>query len=279
MINETIDLYKYYGRDRNGTNGGYLTVYARTESKEVKKRIRPAVLVIPGGAYTGVSDREGEPVALKYLDASFVSFVLSYSVKTKYPVPLNEAMLTMKYIRDNAEKYNIDKDRVCAIGFSAGGHLCGLLATTTDEEAARINVQAKDIKPNAVVLSYPVVTMGEYGHGDSRFNITGGDTSLYEKLSVEKRVNNNSAPAFIWHTYEDTCVPMENSLLLTSAYRKCGVPISLHIFEHGGHGLSLANDEVCDDGIYGLYAENANKWFELSLDWLKARNICMEKVR
>lgn len=272
MLNTQIDLYEYYGLPRNGACGGKLTVYARTESKEVKKRIRPGMLVIPGGAYAGISDREGEPVALKYLDEGFVPFVLSYSIKTKYPVPLNEAMLAMMYIRDNAEKYNIDKDKVCAIGFSAGGHLCGLLATATDEEAARITGRAKYVKPNAVILSYPVVTMGEYTHGDSRFYITGGDKILYEKLSVEKRVNANSVPAFVWHTYEDTCVPTENSLLLVSAYRKCGVPFSLHIFEHGGHGLSLADDEVCDftEDQQNLY--KVGKWFDLSVDWLRSND-------
>ncbi len=112
MICEKIDLYEYFKVERKGATGGYLTVYARTESKELKKRMRSAMLVIPGGGYWFLSDREGEPIALKYLDNGFCAFVLSYSLKTAYPTPLIEAMLAVKYIRENAVKYSLDKDKI-----------------------------------------------------------------------------------------------------------------------------------------------------------------------
>ena len=112
------------------------------------------------GGYTMLSDRESESVALKYLDKGFTSFALSYSVNAKYPTPLTEAMLAVRYIRDNADKYGIDKNKVCAIGFSAGGHLAGLLATVKPDEVQHINKSMNDVMPNAVILSYPVVTMG-----------------------------------------------------------------------------------------------------------------------
>ena len=268
---ETIDLYKYFGKVRGNANGGYLTVYARTESNGIKTRIRPAMLVIPGGGYSMVSDREGEPVALKYIDSGFVSFVLSYSVQTPYPTPLVEAMLAVMYIRDNAEKYSVDKNKVCAIGFSAGGHLAGLLSTVKSREAHIINKSIKDIMPNGAVLCYPVVTMGAFAEKGTRKVITGEDASLYEELSVEKRVDDNSAPAFIWHTFEDNCVPVENSLMLAQAYRNNKAPFAMHIFEHGGHGLSLADEEVCDftEDQQNLY--KVGKWFDLSVDWLRAK--------
>lgn len=243
MITEKIDLYEYFKLNRNGANGGYLTVYARTESAEMKRRIRPAMLVLPGGAYTMISDRESEPVALKFLDKGYSSFVLSYSVYTKYPTPLHEAQMAVAYIRDNAEFYNVDSNRICAVGFSAGGHLTGLLATAKTDEAI-LKRGIDELKPNAVILSYPVVTMGEFTHVGSRDNISGGNEKLYDALSVEKRADKNSVPAFIWHTYEDSAVPLENSLMLASAYRNNNVPFALHIFERGWHGLSFADEET-----------------------------------
>lgn len=275
MIIETIDLYKYYGKERGNANGGFLTVYVRTESKELKKRIRPAILIIPGGGYGILSDREGEPVAIKYLNNGFCPFLLSYSIKTAYPAPLIEAMLAVSYIRDNVEKFNINKNKVCAIGFSAGGHLAGLLTTTTEGEAGQIGKKAKEVRPDAVVYSYPVITMGEYTHLDTQKNISAGDETLYGKLSVEKRVDSLTPPAFIWHTFEDNCVPVENSLMLANAYRRANVPFALHIFEHGWHGLSLADAETNDLAVehQGLYY--VGKWLILSLDWLKARGFAM----
>lgn len=271
MTVQTVDLYEYFNIPRGNANGGYLTVYARTESKEIKTRIRPAILVIPGGGYSIVSDRESEPVALKYIDSGFVSFVLSYSVQTLYPTPLVEAMLAVMYIRDNAERYSIDKNKVCAIGFSAGGHLAGLLSTVKSCEAHLINKSIKDIMPNVAVLCYPVVTMGAFTEKGTRKVITGEDASLYDKLSVEKRVDDNSAPAFIWHTFEDNCVPVENSLMLAQAYRNNRVPVAMHIFEHGGHGLSLADEEVRDFTEEQQNLDEVGKWFDLSVDWLRAK--------
>lgn len=274
MIIEKIDLYENYDVERNGATGGFLTVYARTGSSEIKKRIRPCVLIIPGGGYNILSDRECEPVALKYLNEGYVSFVLSYSLRTSYPVPLDEAMLAMAYIRENADKYDLDGNRICVAGFSAGGHLAGLLATATDDEAERIEKRAEEVRPNAVIYSYPVISMGEYTHSDTRRNITGENETLYGKLSVENRIDGSTPPAFIWHTSEDDCVPVENSFMLANAYRKAGVPFSLHIFEEGGHGLATCDIETCDVNGCNYLGDNA-KWFGLSVDWLKSRGFAV----
>ena len=106
MIWKKIDLYAYYGVERNGATGGYVTVCARTESVEVKKRVRPAVLVMPGGSYVYLSDREGEPIACKFVDKGYAAFIMQYSVCAKYPTPLHEAEMAIAYIRDNAAIYH-----------------------------------------------------------------------------------------------------------------------------------------------------------------------------
>lgn len=270
MITERIDLYEYFKLERKGAAGGYLNVYARTPSKEINPKLRPATVIFPGGGYEFLSDREGEPVALAFLNLGYGAFVLNYSVRYPYPVPLNEAFMAMAYIRENAARYCIDGKKVAAIGFSAGGHLAGLLATATKGETKSIPVKTP-VRPDAVILSYPVVTMGKYTHEGTRNVITDGGKIPYDVLSVERRVAKESVPAFIWHTTEDHCVPVENSLMLAEAYRREGVPFGMVIFEKGWHGLSLCNAETDDRNECDLRISSAGKWLTLALDWLSAR--------
>lgn len=272
MINDTVDLYEYFGIDRNGMSGGYLTPYV-SYLEEMSPRVRPAMLVLPGGGYGFVSEREGEPIAMRYAVEGFSAFVLRYSIFKKYPVPLLEACMAVIYIRENADKYRIDPNLIAAIGFSAGGHLAGMLANICDEKEIRavLGDKVKLARINAVLLSYAVATLDVCTHGGSRDVITGGDKELMKRLSPEKRVTKNSPPAFIWHTYEDDCVPVENSMRYADACLKNGVPFALHIFEKGWHGMSLVNSEVNDGKPQDLAVAHVGKWFELSVDWLSAR--------
>lgn len=277
MITKRIDLYDYFKLDRHGVSGGYLNAYARTPSKEIKPKLRPAVLVFPGGGYEYISDREGEPIALAFLHYGYSAFVLNYSVHAPYPVPLNEAIMAMAYIRENAADYCLDSEKVASIGFSAGGHLAGLLATVTKDESKNLPIKSP-VLPDAVILSYPVVTMGEYSHEGSRKVITDGGKIPYDKLSVEKRVKKNSVPAFIWHTIEDNCVSTENSLMLAAAYKRAGVPFSMMLFEKGCHGLSLCNAETDDRTENDLLYYPAEKWLSLALDWLAVRGFSVTTI-
>lgn len=273
MTVERIDLYGHFGVPRGAANGGYLTAYVRTERAVARRRVRPAMLVLPGGGYYVLSDSEAEPVALKWAERGFAAFLLEYSVSAAYPTPLVEAMLATAYIRENCERYSVDAQRVCAVGFSAGGHLAGLLATVSEKEAALVGRTASAVRPDAAVMSYAVATMGEYTHAGTRDIITGGDGSLEAALSVEKRVGKDSSPMFLWHTFEDDLVPVQNALAVAAAYANHGVPFSLHIFEKGWHGLSIANGEIFDGSYEPRYLYDAGKWFELAVDWLDARGI------
>lgn len=274
MLCETIDLYRYFGLEKQEWREGILTTYVpHSIENELRPKFRPGMLVIPGGGYRMRSDREKEPVALAYLKEGYCAFTLDYSVSTAYPAPLIEACMAMIYLRENAAKYHLDPAHIAAIGFSAGAHLAGMLSLLTGrpEITSVLGERATSARPDAVVLAYPVVTMGEWAHEGSRDVITGGDEVLKELLSLEKQVTKEAPPAFLWHTQEDVCVPVENSLLLAAAYRRAGAPFALHIFEHGPHGMSLVSPETSDQTEYDQFLAPVGKWLPLSLDWLKSR--------
>ena len=276
---DTINLYDYFGIEKpvGYGNGGVLTCYLHEVSEEYSiNKSRPAIVVIPGGGYGFCSDRENEPIALEFLSKGFNCFSLIYSVKgnssVEYPYQLLEGCMAIAYIRENAEKLSVNPEKVCAIGFSAGGHLCAMLATLTGEKVIKdfLGERARLCRPDAVILSYAVITFGEYAHKGSFDNLCGENEELKEYLSLENRVDKNSVPAFIWSTYEDTCVPCENSLYMALAYRKAGVPMELHVFEKGWHGLSLANSEV------NAPQPATSKWVKLAQIWLENRGFVVK---
>lgn len=271
MLYEKIDLYATLNVARGSHTKGYLYTYVPNQMTEIKPKIRPAVIVIPGGGYGFWSQREGEPIALRFLSAGYAAFLLDYELNTAHPEPLLQACMAIKYLRENAEKYGIDQNQIAAIGFSAGGHLAGSFATLymAEEITSRLGKET-NLRPDAVVLSYPVITMKEKTHGGSKDVITGGKSDLIKALSLEEQVNEKSSPAFIWHTRTDGCVPVENAYQMALAYQRAKVPYELHIFEHGCHGLSTADSEVFDDGNENILPE-VGVWLPLALTWLKNR--------
>lgn len=282
----TVDLYDYFGVSKPEQGVATLTCYVRDNSSEISpQRLNPAMLVLPGGGYGMVSEREGEPIALAFLNKGFSSFVLKYSVApVRFPYQLTEAVMAMNYIRLNAKDLLIDENSVAAVGFSAGGHLCATLATIPDCEDVAENFDSKiNPKPNAVILAYPVITSGEKTHYGSFCNLCGeGNVELQNRLDITNLVNENSAPAFIWATYEDACVPVKNSIMVADAYDKAGVQFSLHIWGKGAHGLSVADKTVYGDatGGYGILdgaTKSVFKWVDLAVEWLDELSIGIKK--
>ena len=273
MLIEKIDLYDYYGIERPKGGKGYLTCYIHEHSDEYcKGRLRPAMIVVGGGAYLFVSDREKEPVAIKYLAEGFNSFVLDYSCEPiKYPYQFLEGVMATRFVKENAKKYHVIKNKVAMIGFSAGGHLAGTVATLYNNSVA-IKYFGKKVelnRPDAMVFSYPVVTLGLKTHGGTADRITGGDKGLKEYLSVDKHVTDKTPPAFIWTTKNDNTVPYENSLMLFDAYKKSGAWCELKLFEKGVHGLSLATKETAGKGTESyMINEDVSAWFACSMDFL-----------
>ncbi|MBR1968616.1 MAG: alpha/beta hydrolase [Clostridia bacterium] len=261
----TVDLYEHFGVNKPQGARGKLTAYVNDYRID---RLRPAMLIVPGGGYSFCSEREREPIANYYIAEGFQSFTLDYSVApVKYPQQLIEGCMAVAYIKENAEKFYVDKNHVATIGFSAGGHLAGMLATITDEQVVKdaLKEKASLAKPDAVILAYPVITLVGKAHQATGDNLCGEDIKLKEYLSLDKRVTPSSVPAFIWSTVNDQIVPVESSLYMAAAYRENGVPFELHIFEDGIHGLSLANEEVDSVNV------PVQAWKGACATWLKSR--------
>ena len=232
-----------------------LVCYCAGRSKELPfNEKRKAILIIPGGAYRFCSDREGEPMAMAFLSRGYNAFVLYYSVAShaKYPNPLIDASRAVKIIKDNAEKFCIDPDFVFTIGFSAGGHLAGMLATMWHRKCVydEIDMPYGYNKVRGAVLCYAVITGGKYAHRGSIDNLLGmehsenADPAVLDDISIEKHVDERTVPMFLWHTVPDTTVPVQNSLLLAKELADNKIPFEMRIYPDGWHGLSLANETV-----------------------------------
>ena len=240
---KTVDLYEYYGLERGGP-GGQLTAWITHTPQSVSScRHRPAVLILPGGGYEHISQRESEPVALRLLARGWVPFVLNYSVApARFPVQLREAAWAMWYIREHAQEYEIDHHRVAAVGFSAGGHLCGTLGTLFDApELEGIGYAGEDLLPDALGLCYPVAVSWGDTHAASFDNLTGGDKSLAHELSLDYLVREDMPPVFLWCTRDDGSVPCRNSIELAKALDEVGADFVFHLYRQGKHGLSTAD--------------------------------------
>jgi acetyl esterase/lipase len=267
MISKTIDIwenYVYHG-EKDDNFRPKLQTYILDGAKK-----RNTVLVCPGGGYGFTSEREAEAIALQFNSAGFHAFVLYYSVAPrKHPQPLLDLSRAMCILRENSLEWKINSDKIAVCGFSAGGHLTASLGVHWDKDYLNIpGVEIGINKPNALILSYPVITSGEFAHQGSFNNLLGedADNSLFEVMSLEKQVSEITPPTFLWHTFSDNSVPVENSLLFAQGLRKNNIPFELHIYPEGPHGLSLATEETAAEGM-GVYLHVAT-WMGLCIEWL-----------
>ena len=221
MIHKTIKVSK--------NSEGKLTTYILDG-----ERRRPAVLILPGGGYFFTSANESEQIAMQFTSRGYHSFVLHYSVSPyRHPTPLFDASNAMCIIRENADKWQVDTEKIAVCGFSAGGHLTASLGVFWHKDF--LNAYGKN-KPNALILAYPVITADEEFTNKGSFdNLLGKEATYKERqsMSLEKHISKLTPPTFLWHTMEDEAVPMENSVLFAMGLRKKGYLLS-SIFIHKG---------------------------------------------
>lgn len=205
-----------------------------------------AMVICPGGGYEHLAPHEGHDYALWLNQHGVTCFVLKYRLGLNgyhYPAEFQDVTRAMRWVRAHAGDYKIDPKRIGIMGSSAGGHLASMLLTHFDSGNPNSDdpIERESSRPDIGILCYAVITMGKYTHQGSKENLLGKNPSpkLVKFLSSELQVKTNTPPCFIWCTYEDKTVPMENSLMFAEALRKNHVPFALHIFENGGHGMGL----------------------------------------
>ena len=253
-----------------------LTTYIHEPYEELGISARRAIIVCPGGGYKFLSDREGEPVALQYFAAGLNVFILRYSIceKAVNDAPIIESALAVKYVREHAEELHVDPNYVFITGFSAGGHLaacCGTLWNKPYVVEAMGDAPAGINRPTATVLCYPVISSGAYAHEESFQVLCGKDDPTEEeksRYSLEFHVDSTTSPAFIWHTFNDTCVPIQNTLIYADSLAKAGVPFEYHVYPDGAHGLSLCNTETWSN-LGHMLNPHCAYWMDASIRYLK----------
>jgi acetyl esterase/lipase len=208
-----------------------------------------AIVICPGGGYGMLAPHEGNDYALWLNQHGVTGFVLKYRLGShgyRHPAMLNDAARAVRWVRAHADDYKVDRNRLGIMGSSAGGHLASTLVTHFDvgDTNSADPIERQSSRPDLGILCYAVITMGEFTHQGSRANLLGKNPSpeLVKLLSNELQVTSNTPPCFLWTTFEDTAVPIENTLLFAEALRKNHVPFDLHIYEKGGHGMGL-NDK------------------------------------
>lgn len=219
----------------------------------------PALIICPGGAYTRRSIHEGEPIALYFNSVGISCFVLNYRVAPyKYPASFYDLIRCIKFVRSKSDEWGIYNNQIAVLGFSAGGHLVSTVAVHKENGyTKRDNIDNHSAIPDAVILCYPVIDFENYGHKESIKNLLGEnpEPEMIKYLSTHNFVDKTTPQTFLWHTFEDSSVPVENSMLFAKALRENDVPFELHIFNKGKHGLAL-KDELGPNKIWAVLCKN-----------------------
>ncbi len=249
---------------------------------------RPAMIVCPGGGYRILADRERLPAAMPFMMQGYQTFVLSYSIgdHSSYPHPLIDLSMAVRWVRANADRLGIHPDQITIMGFSAGGHCAALLATQWHldtwgaDEAIDIDacgfgeIAAFSNQPNAAILCYAVTDFHGFEPEDERRL----DSSALGAIALARRpesdpvnyVDANTCPTFLWHTAADDVVPALQSVIFTQRLLEAGVPVELHLYERGPHGISTG-DKLTDYGIEELVPTSVPGWTSLALTWLNTQ--------
>ena len=252
-----------------------ISAYIPENSEEINiNKKRETIIICPGGGYEFTSDREAEPIALKFVAQGFNAVVIRYSIATvRYPTALLELAETVRYVREKEKEWNVDTEKVIVCGFSAGGHLAGSLGVLWNNEIIEkyLDIKNEEVKPNAMILCYPVISSGEFAHKGSFDSLLGEKEAEIsrENLSLEKLVSIENPKTFLWHTFDDGTVPVQNSLLFSNALASNKVQFELHIYPSGVHGLGLCEEITAMNGRSEHINSHIASWFNLACQWIK----------
>jgi acetyl esterase/lipase len=253
-------------------SASFLQGYLKSADVQTHHYQFPAIIVVPGGSYSHISMEQAENIALNFSAHGYQSFYLRYTFEQEaeplMPHPLVELANSIQYLREHATTLNIDPKRIVIAGFSIGGHICSLYNDFYDSPWLQKLTGVKNsniIKPNAVILSYPVINL-ECGFPNDKNKIRAW-TNRPEQIAADQHVSATNVPTFIWHTADDPLVPVENALLYSMQLNHYQIDNELHIFHHGPHGMALGNHITA----WKPEANNPRvaEWFNMATSWLK----------
>ncbi len=267
MIHDIINI-------RTEHSEAKLYTYILDNSSEIdSSRTRPTIIICPGGGYEFTSDREAEPIAIRMNAMGFNACVLRYSVRpATFPTSLLELSMSVALIRKNAEKWHVDRNKIIVAGFSAGGHLAASLGVFWNRSflSEMLGTSNEEIKPNGILLSYPVITSGPFAHEGSFVALLGEKyNELLHEVSLENQVSTDTPPTFLWHTYTDEPVRVQNSFLFGNALLENNVSLEMHIYPKGIHGLALGTEETKAKNIECTIQSEVANWIEMAARWIK----------
>lgn len=255
--------------------------YIHENRQELGDREYPCIIVLPGGGYQMTSEREAEPIALRYFAEGFNAYVLDYTVLGKgkpYPNAMIETACLIDLIRQGKGGETSRKDQICVAGFSAGGHLASTIATRFDDKKI-MDFLGKSVRPDCVILGYPVIVSGEYAHKGSFENLTGStDEQTHNEHDTTKYVRPDMPPVFLFHTANDQLVPVQNTLLFAKELADKRVPFECHVYPDGVHGLALANDVTKTTTEHdNQINERVAEWVNKSVQFMKLHDIKIKR--
>lgn len=251
--------------------------------------IRPAIIICPGGAYIGITEKEAEPVAMKFLSEGYHVFILRYSIgvgQAMFPAPFLDAARAVMLVRENARRWCVDPDKIALCGFSTGGHVASVLATSWQDSfiAEALNSPSELFKPNALILCYPLLDIVQFRKKcmarspemepliemilTAAYGSLNPSDALVDEWTCKNRISSHMPPTFIWTTTEDAIMDVEECLDFIKGLAVHDIPYEFHIFEKGAHGLSLADQTVGYKAFDIQNNVNVHKWVELALHWL-----------
>ena len=274
-----------------GVSDATLTAYIQDRPMGDELCIRPAVVICPGGAYVGITEKEGEPVALRFMAAGYHVFVLRYSIGMgigRFPAPFIDGAKSIMLIRENAKRWGVQPDKITLCGFSTGGQVAAILGATWQERYLEKAIGRDNhwFKPNSLILGYPLLDLSQFKRKvlkdaveqqpllEAMFSCIYGtltpEEALLENWNCKNRITSHMPPTFLWTTSQDKVVDVEQSLDFIRCLARHNIPYEFHIFEKGAHGLSLGDETVGYSENEMKNHINAWKWVDLAHNWLKS---------
>ena len=237
----------------------------------------PVAIICPGGAFKFHSDREAQPIAMKFNSEGMHALVLHYQLiddeHTVYPLALQEMATTLNWLKEQSDLHHIDLNKVVLVGFSAGGHIVADFNSIMLDPEQRVKIFPEElaVEPAVNVLGYSVVDMTLGWPKDEDWSMKVSSDIYY--WQAQEHLTKNGKPTFIWQTVTDQTVPVMNSIIYAQKMDLLGIPYEMHLFGSGGHGLSLANHVTQNPGNEANLNAYDAKWWELCVNWLKLEKI------